>query len=151
MRRRFLILGGLVGGMTMLASCGGRLNPFNWFRRRKPEVVDQTGFTAPEDPRGLMERVTSVKVEETSTGVILRATGLAPAQGYHDAELVGLPLDAEGVKVFEFRVTEPLTATGPGPERSRTITVAAALSFYQLDQIAEIQVRAATNAVVVRP
>ena len=147
MQRRFLILGGFV----LLASCGGRLNPFNWFKGRRPKVVDETGFAAPPDPRGLMERVTGVKVEETSTGVILRATGLAPMQGYHDAELVGLPIDEAGVKVFEFRVTEPLVGTGPGPERSREITVAAALSFYQLDQISEIQLRAAQNALIVRP
>lgn len=148
MQRRMIILGGLV----MLASCGGRLNPFNWFRRgRKPQVVDETGFVAPIDTRGLMNRITEVKVEETSTGVILRATGVMEAQGYYDAELVGLPLDEEGIKVFEFRIRAPEATTGPGPEVSRQITAATALSFYQLDQIAGLRVVSAQNAISVRP
>ena len=148
MQRRIIILGGFLG----LAACGGRLNPFNWFRRgRKPQVVDETGFVAPVETRGLMTRITEVKVEETSTGVILRATGVMPAQGYHDAELVGLPLDEDGVKVFEFRIRAPADTTGPGPEASRTITAAVAISYYQLDQIAALRVLGAENAVLVRP
>jgi hypothetical protein len=146
MQRRIIILGGLL----TLAACGGRLNPVNWFRRR-PQVVDATGFTVPEDSRGFMDRITDVTVEETSTGVILRATGVMKAQGYYDAELVGLPVDAEGVKVFEFRIRAPEATTGPGPEVSRQVTAAAALSFYQLGQIASLRVQAAENAVAVRP
>lgn len=146
MQRRLV----LWGGVLALAACGGRLNPFNWFRRR-PQVVDETGFTAPADPRGLMARVVSVKVDQTSTGVILRATGLPPMQGYNDAELVGLPVDEKGVKTFEFRVAAPVTPTGPGPERSREITVAVALSNFQLQEISSLRVAAAENAVVVRP
>lgn len=146
MQRRFLLL----GGMAVLASCGGRLNPLTWFKRR-PKAVDETGFKAPTDPRGLMARVTSVKLEQTSSGAILRVVGLAPAQGYYDAALVGVPVDADGVKVFEFRVAEPAATTGPGPEQSREIAVAVALSFYQLGQISALRVVAAENAMVLRP
>lgn len=146
MQRRWVLLGAMAG----LAACGGRLNPFNWFRRREPRVEEEV-FALPADTRGLIDRVTDLALEETRSGLILRVTGLAGMQGYHDAELVGLPVDEEGLKVFEFRVAPPLAPTGPGPEASRTITAATAISFYQLDRISAIRVVAAQNALVARP
>lgn len=145
MQRRFFL-----AGLGLLAACGGRLNPFTWFRR-KPRVSEEANYAPPADPRGLVARVLEAKVEETSTGVLLRARGLTPMQGYHDAALVGLPVDDQGVKTFEFRLAAPLVPTGPGPEASREITVAVALSLYQLQQISSLRVVAAENALVLRP
>lgn len=147
-RRTFLLV-----PLLAVAACGGRLdrlNPFNWFRRR-PEVVEEAGFSAPVDPRGLVARVTDVTVEETSTGIILRATGTAPTQGYFDAELVGLPVDDQGQRSFEFRVAAPEGEMPVGPEQSRQMTAAVALSFYQLQQLSALRVAGAENAVLVRP
>lgn len=140
----------LIGGFAALAACGTRLNPFTWFRRRAPRVKAEA---VPEvvDPRGLMARLTEVRLEETSTGAILRATGLASAQGGSDAELVGLATDEKGVKTFEFRLAEPEAGAPVGPAASRTITAAVALSVFQLGQISALRVLAAENAMTVRP
>ena len=150
MRRRLFLQIGLLGGTLVLAACGGRLNPFNWFKR-KPRVTVEEAYALPEDTRGLIERLSDVAIEETRTGIILRATGIAATQGWSDAELVGQPLDEKGVKTFEFRATAPLGAAATGPERSRAITAAAAISLYQLGQMSAIRVVAAQNAMVARP
>jgi hypothetical protein len=146
MQRRFFLIGGALG---LVAGCGGRLNPFKWFQRQPKVAVEAAPETA--DPRGLMARLLEVKIEETTSGVLLRATGLAPMQGYYDAELVGLPLDESGVKTFEFRVSPPETPTGPGSERTRQITAAVAITPYQLGLARSIRVVAAENAMTISP
>jgi hypothetical protein len=100
--------------LTMLLSaCGAvrdsRLNPFNWFgaSRSAPTTLGPTLIT--EDTRPLVAQVTSLAIERTSTGAIIRAEGLTPTQGWWNAELVPqtslTPID--GVVVYHFRISGP--------------------------------------------
>ncbi|NGQ92621.1 hypothetical protein G5V65_17140 [Rhodobacter sp. HX-7-19] len=137
-----------LGIVLMVAGCGAiresRLNPFNWFGRAEPRETVATA--APQDERLLVAQVVSLSVDPYSTGAIVRARGIPPSQGWWDAELVARPLDENGVLVFDFRVFPPITNTPEGTPRSREITVAAALSNVKLDQVREIVVQGATNA-----
>lgn len=146
MQRRVLL--GL-GAAALVAGCGrireSRLNPFNWFgRAREREAVPAT--EEPADPRLLVAQVVSLSVDPFSTGAIVRAKGIPPSQGWWEAELVARPIDENGVLVYDFRVFPPLIETPEGSPRSREITVAASLSTVKLDQIREIVVQGATNA-----
>ena len=138
----------LIAGM-LLVSCGAvgksRLNPFNWFR--KSEVVAVNPATQrPVDPRPLVADVVSMVVEPYPGGAIVRATGLPPTQGWWDAELVVLPLDENGVLVYEFHVFPPLGRTPANLPQSREITVAASLSSIRLEGVSQIVVQGANNA-----
>lgn len=147
MRRRVLL--GL-GAVAIVAGCGrireSRLNPFNWFggaRRREraaptPEVA--------QDPRALVAEVVSLNVDPYSAGAIVRAKGIPPTQGWWEAELVARPIDENGVLVYDFRVFPPVTDTPQGTPMSREITVGVSISAVKLDQISEIVVQGANNA-----
>ena len=136
--------------VTLLGACGAmresRLNPLNWFK--KSEAVQTAGLTTqrPADPRPLVAGVVSITIEPYPGGAIVRATGLPPTQGWWDAELVALPVDENGVLVYEFHVFPPPGATPANLPQSREITVAANLSGIRLAGINEIVVQGATNA-----
>lgn len=135
--------------LGLLAGCGdgsgSRLNPFNWFGRSEV-VVTAPGSSVPVDPRPLVASVTGLVVEPYPGGAIVRATGLPPSQGWWEAELVGLPIDENGVQVFEFHVFPPPAPTPSGLPQSREITVAAAISTIRLERVREIVVQGATNS-----
>jgi hypothetical protein len=133
----------------ILASCGGfrdsRLNPFNWFGRS--EEAEKVALPAvPEDPRGLVATVLTLKVEETAGGAIVRATGLPPTQGFWDAELVAQPVDENGRLVLEFRIFPPIERKPVSTQQSREVVVAIFLSNIKLGQVTEIIVQGETNA-----
>ncbi len=135
--------------LLSLAACGGirdsRLNPFNWFGRSEPVekvVIDEK----PEDHRQRVETVLSMAVEPVSSGVIVRATGRSPAQGYWEAELVPQPLTAEGVLVLDFRISPPRDTTNVSTPRSREVTVALHLSNIKLANVRQIIVQGANDA-----
>lgn len=136
--------------LMVLQACGGnfsaRLNPFNWFGRSQPAQVVVAGTGLPVEERQLVDRVISLQIDSYPGGAIVRATGLPPSQGWWDAELVSLPLDDEGVLVYEFRVFPPENPTGPGPQQSREIAVAANLTDFQLARIRQIVVQGANDA-----
>ena len=134
-----------------LADCGrirdSRLNPFNWFGRAQATATTTT--LAPNeaaDGRQLIREVTDLTLEKMPTGVIVRATGLPPTQGYWEAELVPQPLDESGRLVLDFRVFPPIEAMRAGTPPSREVVVALYLSNYKLDSIREIVVQGETNA-----
>ena len=135
--------------LLSLAACGGirdsRLNPFNWFGRSEPVekvVIDEK----PEDHRQRVETVLSMAVEPVSSGVIVRATGRSPAQGYWEAELVPQPLTAEGVLGLDFRISPPRDTTNVSTPRSREVTVALHLSNIKLANVRQIIVQGANDA-----
>lgn len=120
-----------------------RLNPFNWFGGS-----EETAVLLPEGPtdnRLLVSQVTDMKLEKMPGGVIIRATGLPPTQGYWEAELVARPVD-DGNIVFDFRVFPPITGQIASTVQSREVTVAAYLSNVKLDSIRQITVQGANNA-----
>lgn len=139
-----------MGAAFVVTGCGAvrdsRLNPFNWFGgARRRERVQQTAEVA-RDQRLLVADVTSLAVDPYSSGAIVRATGIPPTQGWWDAELVARPIDENGVLVYDFRVFPPLINTPPGTPRSREITVGTSISRVRLDQVREIVVQGANNA-----
>ncbi len=147
MKRRVVLA---LGAAFVVTGCGAvrdsRLNPFNWFGgARRRERVQQTAEVA-KDERLLMEDVISLSVDPFSSGAIVRATGIAPSQGWWDAELVARPIDENGVLVYDFRVFPPVTDTPTGTPRSREITVGVSISNVRLDQVREIVVQGANNA-----
>lgn len=137
-----------LGVVLVVSGCGmireSRLNPFNWFGRAEPRETVTT--SAPQDQRLLVSQVLTLSVDPYSAGAIVRAKGIPPSQGWWDAELVPRPIDENGVLVFDFRVFPPITETPEGTPRSREITVAISLSNVKLDQVREIVVQGATNA-----
>ena len=134
--------------LTLMA-CGGmrdsKLNPFNWFGRSQ-EVEKVALPKAPADPRGLVQQVISLNVEEVPGGAIVRATGLPPTQGYWEAELVALPVDETGRQLLEFRIFPPVETMRAGTPPSREVVVALYLSNYKLDAVREIVVQGEANA-----
>lgn len=148
MRRPLLALLALT---LTLSACGGiresRLNPFNWFGRSEARQVSEVDrFQVQADPRPLVDQVTAMEVERLPGGAILRATGLPPAQGFWDAELVpyrgttGNPVDA-GVLVYDFRLAPPPYRTRIGTPFSREIEVATYLTENDLAGIRRIVIR----------
>ena len=131
-----------------LASCASvrnsRLNPFNLFGR-------STSTTSIAKPRTLAEQrllvaqVTDLVIEPSPGGVIVRATGLPPTQGYWEAELVPGEV-TDGTIAYDFRVFPPVTRKIVSSPRSREIEAAAYLSNAKLAKITEITVQGAANA-----
>jgi hypothetical protein len=87
-----------------------------------------------------------MQIENHTTGVIVRATGLPPTQGYWSAELVPRPVDEKGTLVLEFHVFPPAGAAAVVNQQSREITVAYNLSDIKLQQIKQIVVQGGSNA-----
>ena len=134
--------------VMLLTACGGfresRLNPRNWFGRSEP--VDRVLAEAPADPRPMIDQVLMMVVEPYPGGAIVRATGLPPTQGYWDAALEPLPMDENGVLVYEFRIFPPIVPRRAGTQPSREITAAASLSDIALQGVTQIVVQGAQNA-----
>lgn len=138
-----------------ISACGrirdSRLNPFNWFGRSEPVAVVQTvDPTVAEDGRQLVAEVTDLVLDRTAGGVIVRAVGLPPTQGFWEAELVARPIDENGVLVYDFRVFPPPGGGDVSTRQSREIVVAAFLSNIRLDSITQISVQGQGNARAVR-
>lgn len=93
--------------------------------------------------------VTELKVEPTTSGAVVYATGVAARQGAFRARLVPdnpelIPTD--GVLSFTFRVIYPRDATPMGSEFSRTLHEAYSINTDQLAQVRVIRVVAETNS-----
>lgn len=89
-----------------------------------------------------------VTVERGMGGVILRATGVAPTQGWFNAAL--LPdeqPDPAGVLTVRLVAVPPLTPMTTGPERTRLLMVAAFLQELELRNIRAFRVVSAQNSV----
>ncbi|MEM9341519.1 MAG: hypothetical protein AAGA87_00590 [Pseudomonadota bacterium] len=128
--------------LAVLASCGriaeSRLNPFNWFGRDRAVAAAELAVVA-EDPRPLVSQVTSVTIEQTPGGAILRAVGLPPRQGFWEPALLGP--DRQGdILVFQLRAEMPPTATRVSTQPSRELVVGAFISEQTLAGVREIQV-----------
>lgn len=147
----------LMSGVTfLLAGCGfgeSRLNPFNWFRSSpEEETLAPFQIVVVEDRRPLVAEVTSLEIDRTPGGAILRATGLPPTQGWFDAGLVdetgGEPID--GVLSYSFRASPPPDQQRVSTERSRELVVARFISDITLAQVRVIQVTGAQNSRIAR-
>ena len=126
-----------------------RFNPFNWFGRAESEQVVAPAET--EDPRPRIAQVTRLVIEPTPTGAIVRATGLAPPQGWHGATLV--PETDEpvgGEMIYIFRAVPPRGPQAVSTVQSRELTVARTLSRQDLAVLRTVRVIGARNALTAR-
>lgn len=143
-----------VAGCARIAD--SRLNPLNWFGSSRPVAnLDENGqvrplvpagsFTRVVDQRGLIAQVTAMEVARNPQGAIVRATGVASAQGGFNAQLV--PVDVSGgVLTLAFRVERPAGFQPGGSVASRTISVARLIPADELAGIRAIRVQGAQNA-----
>lgn len=135
----------LISLILSLAACGNsRLNPLNWFggdREERIRVDPDAADGTPTDPRPLVAEITQLSIEATTSGAILRATGVTPAQGYFEAELVLAEIN-DGAIVFDFRAAAPLGQPTPGLQ---TIVAGATLTNGELAGVRTITVVAAQN------
>ena len=126
-----------------LAGCDTRFNPLNWFGgdREQRVSVDPSVVNQAVDPRPLVTEITQLSVEQTTSGAIVRATGITPSQGFFEADLV--PVERSGsALVYEFRAASPVDAGAPGIQN---IVAGISLSVGELQGIRSITVIAATN------
>jgi hypothetical protein len=121
-----------------------RLNPFNWFGGSE-EVAVTSPLQKRADPRLLVAQVTDMQLERMPGGVIIRAIGLPPTQGFWDAELLARPVE-DGTIIYDFRIFPPTDRTATSTPQSREVTVAAFLSDIKLEGIRQITVQGETNA-----
>jgi hypothetical protein len=141
-----------------LAGCGdssmNSLNPFNWWGG-DDVAVEVTPDGEVVDPRPLIGEVTALVAESTPGGVIIRATGLPPTQGFWDAVLLPdspeLIPDEDGVLGFDFRAAMPLVAQPVGSPRTREIVTGYFLSNQDLAGIRSVTIRGERNARSLRP
>lgn len=142
-----------------LAGCArisdSRLNPFNWFgdsreaaaadpAERRP-LVPEGRRVVVTDARPLVTQVTALTVDRTAAGAVVRATGLAPTQGFFNAQLVNAGV-ANGVLTLDFRAQAPTGFEAVGTARSRQITAAYVIGSNDLAGIRTVRVQAAENA-----
>ena len=149
---RILISLSLVLGLTACSGGDISLNPFNWFSKPGEEdyvaLEPSEGWDYSRDRRILVEQVTALRIERTTAGVIVHATGLPPRLGYWDAQLVpendGEPVN--GVMRYEFRIATPRWATNASTPRARTVEVAQFISNAALRDVRSITVTGARNS-----
>lgn len=139
-----------LSAVIFLTACGGlresRFNPLNWFGKSQARQAQEFLPEQSADPRPLIDQVLTMVVESTPGGAIVRATGLAPTQGYYQADLVAREIDDKGVLVYDFRIAPPPFDKPVGAQQTREITVAASLSNIKLESISMIVVQGANNA-----
>lgn len=165
----------LVISTMVLSGCGNSsANPRNWFGKKKAQrTVQTTDSEAAEqnplipDTVGIFEsrrkqrttyegvpvdQISNLVIERTSSGAIVRVTGVSLRQGAHDVRLTsdtkGEPKD--GVLTLTLKALQ-FTNTRQGPERTRVIKAARHVSANQLEKIRVIQVVAARNSLTINP
>ncbi|MFV2037394.1 MAG: hypothetical protein ACC646_07370 [Paracoccaceae bacterium] len=135
----------------------GRLNPLNLFSAQNraeagpATLAPRHGYVQVSDSRPLIGQISGLWDEDTVSGIILRASAVAPRLGYYSADLVPVASSVAGELVFEFRVRPPLSATRVGAVRQRTLSVATTISHARLAGVHTIRVLAAQNSKTVRP
>ncbi len=153
MTNRALLLGmAVVLGLSGCARVAeSRFNPFNWFGGAETETTAAAPAEIDTDPRPRVAQVTSLTIEPTPTGAIVRATGLPPTQGWYAAALV--PESDEpvnGEMVYIFRAVPPVDPQRVSTVQSRELSVARRLTQQDLAATRVVRVIGAQNALVAR-
>ena len=147
-----------IAGCSRIAD--SRFNPFNWFQASRASApIDVDGNLQPLVPPGstvqvvdtrvLIDQVSTLQVDRTPSGAIVRATGLANGQGQFNAQLVPVSVQ-NGTLTLAFRIELPPGFQAGGTPASRQVTAARVLTDAELRGIRAIQVQGARNARVSR-
>jgi len=156
----------LMASLLAVTGCGGggnlslsNLNPFNWGKSDVAEVqaeriaAARSTVATIDDGRILLPSVGSIALDRSPTGVILRASGVAPAVGYHSAGLrpvsAGRP-DENGVARFELVALPPEAVIGDSSAFARQLNVATFLGNSRLRGVRQIVVMSAGDERSVR-
>lgn len=152
----------------VLSACGrdSRMNPRNWFGQSKPERVVRTADPNAANPlipeqrdsifrkrpdsetyEGTpIEAIRDVRVERSSGGAIITATGVSLRQGAFDVRLRPVSDDEPVNGVLSYTMDAVQLANTPqGPEQTRTVEAARFISTQTLEEIRTIRVIGATN------
>lgn len=133
-----------------------RLNPLNWFKSSQPAattLAPENGYVDVDDRRVPAAQIVSMTLHKVSGGAMLMVTGVAPTQGWWDAELV--PVDAgdrpvDGVLAYRLLMAEPTPgsadAARTGDPATREITVSRFLSDVKLSDVRKLVVEGANGA-----
>lgn len=134
-----------MAAIFLLCACGGRNDP-NSLEPEGGYVLDNA------DPRPLVARVTSLETSNTPGGIIVRAFGDPPTQGYWDPDLVDVTPVGAGIDTItlEFRAAPPVDREPTGTPESRRIDAAAFLSTAEMRGKTRIEVVGASGASVLR-
>lgn len=139
------VAGAALTGCARVAE--SRFNPLNWFGSSggaavaTGPLVPAGALVAPVDVR-VPVTVTRVEVARTDSGALVTATGVAPAPGYFNAQLLRVGIDG-GILVLRFVAEAPATPVGGGAE----IVAATAVSASTLAGLRGVRVEGATGAV----
>ncbi len=158
---------GLVVALLGLCACGGgSSNPFGSFgsigsgpsfgsgagSRADPvdAALTSAGSGAVNDGTILVPSIAAARPEPGLRGLIIRASAVAPVQGYYLPALRplnrGRP-DENGVVTLEFRAYPPVQPGPAGPTRSRALEAAAFFSDADLASISGFLIVSETNKV----
>ena len=117
---------------------------------RSTSVADRASLLAADDEEPylgtMVDQVTSLEIQRTTTGAIVTVSGVTTRQGAYDVRLVALNNGAivDGVLTYELRALQPIQ-TAQGPERTRRIQAAAPISVQELELVRTVQVVARRN------
>lgn len=143
----------LVCAALVLGGCGGlrdsRINPRNWFGESRQAARPDLGrMSSTIDNRPMVPEVSTLQIERTSSGAIIRAEAVMPVAGWWDAELLtenfGRPVD--GVLTLRFVAAAPRQPVAAASPAARSITAVYTLNQADLDTIAEVVVVGEGNA-----
>ena len=149
--RIFVALG--LGLAVAACDTGINLNPLTWFNWASSDeglvaLEPADGWQQDADRRLVVDQVTALRIEKTTAGAIVHATGLPPRLGHWDAELVpendGEP--ENGVLSYVFKVASPRWATDASTPYARSIEAAAFIPNVKLGEISAIRVLGAQNS-----
>ena len=149
MRTKYITLSVMALALTGCGIGDSALNPFRWLSQEEPvERLSEVDIAPLIEDRPLVQSVDALVSERLPGGIIIRATGLPPSQGWFDAQLVREVSAAAGtgVIVYSFRARPPEEKTRVSTKQSRELVAGAYLSDIELAGITSIRVLSASNA-----
>jgi hypothetical protein len=158
-----------------LGGCGrirdSAVNPANWFGNSRSTPTQTTESEAAPNPllpqkqsKGLfkskrdrdaiylgqpIDQVTKLVIERVPGGAVIRATGVAAAQGVYSVQLTPETDDdtpVNGVLTYRLEGVRPARTQSVGSTHTRTVVAARALTDQQLQGVRSIRVQGARNA-----
>lgn len=146
MRTIFLALGGLIA--VSACSPESTINPFGWFGNDTSAVESDIAAVAGGRALPLVAAIEEAEAAPTRQGVIIRATGLAPAQGHYNARLVPASVEPPkgNVLTLVFLAEPPEPALPGGPAASRRLMAALFLHDSEFPQVSRIRIESAGNS-----